>query len=86
MTIEQVSQLLFALGGVSISVIGYFLRSALNELKDVKERCISTNTRLDVLERDYSLQLKYLNEKFDNLADAVDELTREIKVLNQKMK
>lgn len=78
--------LLTVIGGVMLSIIGYFLRSTMEELKDVKKVTYLTSTKLEVLERDYLLQVKYLNDKFDHLTDSMAELTKEIKILSQKIK
>lgn len=83
MTIEQ---LLFAMGGVSISVIGYFLKSALNEVKEVKDMAVETRTKFEVLEAEYRLQVIHLTTKIDDLTDSISELTKEIKELNRNKK
>ena len=83
MTIEQ---LLFALGGISISVIGYFLKKTLNELEKIKVVAYETKNKVAVMENDYMNKINVLNDKFDDLKEVIKDLTIEIKQLNQRMK
>lgn len=82
----MVLTILTAIGGIMLAIIGYFLKSTMEELKEVKKVTYLTSTKLEVLERDYLLQVKYLNDKFDDLSDSMAELTKEIKILSQKIK
>lgn len=79
-------ELLFAGGGVGMSIITYFLKTALNELKSVKEMVIDTRQKLAVLETDYINKVASLNEKIDDLQDVIKELTHELKEYNNKVK
>lgn len=74
------------IGGIMLTIIGWFLRQTMMELKEVKILATTTSTKLEVLQRDHDLQLQYLGERFDDLYDAVKDLTSEIKELNKKMK
>ena len=78
--------ILTGIGGIMLAIIGYFLKSTMDELKEVKKVTYMTATKLEVLERDYMLQLKHLNTKLDDLTDVVTDLTKEIKNLNEKVK
>jgi peptidoglycan hydrolase CwlO-like protein len=82
----MIEQLLFALGGLSISIIGYFLKQSLNDIKSVKEVVYENKSKLSVLENDYMNKINRLNEKFDMLAENIKDLTEEIKSLNNKIK
>jgi hypothetical protein len=82
MTIEQ---LLFGLGGISISVIGYFLKRTLDELERIKGVAYDNKSRLNVIEVDYLNKINTLNDKFDDLKDVIKDLTLEIKELNKRM-
>ena len=82
MTIEQ---LLFALGGVSISIISFFLKRTLNELEKIKEVAYDTKNRLNVLENDYTNKVHQLNEKIDDLQEVIKELTHELKTFNKEI-
>lgn len=82
----MVEQLLFAMGGISISIIGYFLKRTLNELEKVKVVAYESKNRLNVIEVDYLNKINTLNEKFDDLKDVIKDLTIEIKELNKKMR
>ena len=55
----------------------------MDELKDVKKVAYGTATKLEVLERDYFIQVKMLNEKFDNLSEDIKDLTCELRTWNK---
>jgi peptidoglycan hydrolase CwlO-like protein len=74
------------MGGISISVIGYFLKKTLSELEKIKEVAYDTKNRLNVLENDYSNKVSQLNEKIDDLQHTIKELTHELKEFNKKVK
>lgn len=78
--------ILTLIGGIMVTIIGWFLRQTMSELKEVKILATTTSTKLEVLQRDHDLQLEYLGDRFDDLQDAVKDLTSEIKELNKKMK
>lgn len=80
-----VAELLLALGGISISIIGYYLKTTLNELRDVKNIANENRTKIEVMEVDYLNKVNNLNDKFDRLFDAVRDLTIEIKILNKEL-
>jgi uncharacterized protein YoxC len=79
-------ELLTVIGGIMLSVIGFFLKRTMDELKEVKIVAYKTKTKVEVIEKDYINKVENLNEKFDMLYDAVKELTTEIKTLNQRMR
>jgi len=85
MTMDTMS-VLTIIGGLSFSVIGFFLKRTMDELRDVKLLANSTSTKLEVLQRDHDLQIQYLGERIDDLFDAVRDLTVEIKELNKTLK
>lgn len=80
-----VQELLLMMGGISISIIGYYLKTTLNELKEVKGIAYENKTKIEVIEVDYLNKVNNLNEKFDKLFDAVKDLTTEIKALNKEL-
>ena len=80
----MIEQLLFILGGVSISIIGYFLKKTLDELEKVKTISYENKNRLSVIENDYLNKVANLNDRFDLLYDAMKDLTNEIKELNRR--
>lgn len=77
--------LLTGIGGIMLAVIGFFLKKTMEELKEVKILANTTSTKLEVLQKDHDLQIQYLGERFDALYEAVKDLTKEIKELNQKI-
>lgn len=80
----MIEQLLFILGGISISIIGYFLKRTLDELEKVKVISYENKNRLSVIENDYLNKVANLNDRFDLLYDAMKDLTNEIKELNKR--
>lgn len=80
----MIEQLLFILGGISISIIGYFLKKTLDELEKVKVISYENKNRLSVIENDYLNKVANLNDRFDLLYDAMKDLTNEIKELNKR--
>lgn len=74
------------IGAILIAVIGYFLKSTMEELKQFKNMTIETKTKLGLLELDHQNKYNHLNEKIDALYDAIKDLTLEIKDLNKKIK
>jgi predicted nucleic acid-binding Zn-ribbon protein len=74
------------IGGVMLSVIGYFLKSTMDDLKGVKTISFETKSKLALLENDSSNKYNNLSEKFDDLKGALIDLTKEIKELNKRVK
>ena len=70
--------------GLSITIIGYFLKQTMSDLKSVKEISYETRSKLNVLENDYINKVEALNNKFDMLNDSIRELTKEIKNMTRK--
>jgi len=81
----QVQEILLGLGGISISIIGYYLKSSLSELKSVKELTNENRLKIEVIEVDYLNKVDNLNDKFERLFEAVKDLTAEIKALNKEL-
>ena len=71
------------IGGLSISIIGYFLKQTMADLKSVKEISYDTKAKLSVLENDYINKIAQLNNKFDILNESIKELTKEIKNISR---
>jgi peptidoglycan hydrolase CwlO-like protein len=75
-------EVLTFVGGLMVSIIGYFLKRTMDELKDVKQITYKNQTKIEVMETRFS----NIDEKMDDLKDAVKELTQEIKQLNLRTK
>ena len=82
----EMMELLTAIGGVMMAIIGFFLRQTMQELKDIKEVAYRTKTKVEVLENDYLNKVDSLNLKFDLLYNAIDKLTDKIEELNKRIK
>ena len=85
-TATIILSLLFFVGSLSISIIGYFLR---NTMDDVKQNAIlsqKTQSELDVLKTDHKNKHEFITEKFDDLKDVIIKLTDKIEELTAKIK
>ena len=78
--------LLTVIGGVMLSIIGYFLKKTMEDLKSVKEMAYDNKSKLELLQNDYNNKHSNLTEKFDELKLTMTELIKEIKALNQRIK
>lgn len=74
------------IGGLMLTVIGYFLKGTMDELKEIKVLSYKTKSDLELLKNDHINKYANISEKFDSLKDAVVELTKEIKELNKRSK
>jgi hypothetical protein len=66
-------------------IVGYFLKSTMNELKSVKETCYETKTKVQMIEVDYLNKLDNQNQRFDMLNQTMRDLIQEIKALRDKI-
>jgi hypothetical protein len=82
----EVIDILTLIGGVMLSIIGYFLKSTMDDLKSVKSVSFETKNKLALLENDSINKYNNLSEKFDDLKGALIDLTKEIKELNKRVK
>lgn len=74
-----------SLFGLAISIIGYFLKQTMDDLKVTMKQTNDNTNKLSLVELDYLNKHSNLNEKFDNLNASVKELTFEIKALNREI-
>lgn len=72
-------------GGSMIAIISYFLKRTMDEIKEIKDMSLGTKSKVEILESQSVLQIKYLNEKFDNLSNNMKDLTTEIKSLRNEL-
>lgn len=79
-------EILTFIGGVMLSIIGYFLRNTMKELQECKRVTYKIETEVKVLQNDYANKVVHLNEKMDTLADSIKELNDNLKELNKKIK
>lgn len=84
--ITVVLSFLLFVGGVVVSIIGYFLRKTMDEQKETKDAAILIRKDLDVLKKDHENKHESLTEKFDDLKDSIVVLTNEIKHLTSRIK
>ncbi len=77
-------ELLVAIGGIMLSIVSYFLKSTMDDLKSVKLLSYETKNKLDILQNDHINKHANLTDKFDELKQALNELTKELKELNKK--
>lgn len=79
-------ELLTLIGGLGISIISYFLKQTMDDLKKVKEVAYETKTKVEVLETEYMNKIERLNEKFDMLYNAIEKLSDKIENLQKVIK
>ena len=82
----EVIDILTLIGGAMLAVIGYFLKSTMDDLKAVKVLSYETKSQLDLLKNDHINKYANITDKFDELKSAVVDLTKEIKELNKRTK
>lgn len=78
--------ILTMIGGLMLSVIGYFLKETMSDLKSVKSTTFETKNKLALLENDSINKYNNLSDKFEDLKGALIDLTKEIKDLNKRIK
>ena len=80
-----VPEFILILGGLGVSVIGYFLKQTMQELKDIKKVAYKNATKIQVIETDYLNKIDSLNNRIEMLYKAIDNLTTKIDDLNKNM-
>jgi len=80
----DIMTILTAIGGMMLTIIGYFLKSTMDDLKAVKLLGYETKNKLDILQNDHINKNANLSDRFDELKTALNELTKELKELNKK--
>lgn len=81
----EMLDLLTLIGGVMLSVIGYFLKRTMDELKEVKVIAYENKTKIKVLETDYVNKIDSLNQRMDLLYNSIEKLTNKIEQLNNRL-
>lgn len=72
-------QFLYVIGGIMITIIGYFLKETMDDLKELKKQYSSTKGELDIFKNDFTNKHTQMSDKFDELKDAMYDLTQELK-------
>lgn len=72
-------QLLYTIGGILISIISYFLKETMDDLKELKKQYAVTKNELDVLKNDHVNKNSQLSKDIVDLKDVVYDLTQELK-------
>ena len=70
---------------IAVAVIGYFLKDTMNELKTVKSQAADNRASLEILKVDYANKFEHLTEKVGELKETLNDLIKEISVLNKSM-
>lgn len=71
--------------GIAVSLLGFFLKSTMDDLKTFMKMTNENSAKLSLIENDLLNKTKHLNEKFDDLNLSVKELTQEIKSLSREI-
>ena len=82
-------EIVYFIGTIVISVLGYFLKGTMDDVKFMKkdiERVKTDNVKqqgeINMLRQDNSSKFETLDDKIDELKETLKELTKEIKALN----
>lgn len=82
-------QVIYFIGSVVISILGYFLKGTMDDVKFMKkdiERIKTDNVKqqgeINMLRQDHLSKFENLDDKIDELKESLRELTKEIKTLN----
>lgn len=78
-------EILTFVGGAMLSIIGWFLKKTMEDLKQVKELSYENKNQIDLLKLDYANKFHNITEKFDELKLTMSELIKEIKELNKRI-
>lgn len=70
---------------ILIAIIGYFLGQTMNDIKEMKKSFIEVERKVSVIENDYLNKHKNLSDRFDELNNAVKDLTKEIQILSKEI-
>ena len=81
----EMIDLLTVIGGLMLSVIGYFLKRTMDELKEIKTVTYESQTKIKVLENDYVNNIESLNQRIDMLYNSIEKLTDKIEKLSSKI-
>ena len=82
-------QVVYFIGSVVISVLGYFLKGTMDDVKFMKKEIEMVKTdnvkqqgEINMLRQDHMNKINSLDDKIDELKETLKELTKEIKSLN----
>lgn len=73
------------IGGILLTIIAYFLKATMNDLKETKELSLKTKSELDILKNDHTVKHDHMSENFNRLESAIKDLIVEIKELNKEI-
>lgn len=90
-------QLFYWLGGIGLTVVGYFVKSTIDDLKKHKEKTdmeiekLKENSainkgKIEVLENDHNNKYNHLSQKLDEVYQMLRDLIIEVKDINKRMK
>lgn len=90
-------ELFYWLGGIALTIIGYFLVTTMNDLKQhrtntdtqiekLKENSAANKSKIELIERESNLKYYHLNQKLDELYSMLKDLIIEVKDINRRIK
>jgi hypothetical protein len=71
--------ILMFIGTMLFSIIGYFLKITMDDLRGVKDMTIQTKSELDILKNDHTNKYEKLTEKVDDIREDIKEVKELIK-------
>ena len=80
------SALVMLIFGVLISIIGYFLKNTMDDLKDVQNMAQETKIELGLVKLDTKNKYDNLLEKFEQLFETNKEIISELKQIKNKIR
>lgn len=88
----NIEPFLYPIFGGFLSVLGYFLRETMADMKKTKERLLDlklevgkNKSELEVLKNDHINKHDALNMRFDELKEVMKDLSHEIKSLTMEI-
>lgn len=67
--------------GILFGALSYFLKDVIDDVKELKKQYANTKNELDVLKNDFVNKHNSMSDKFEELKDAMYDLTKEVKSL-----
>lgn len=75
----EANTVILGVNGVLLTIIGYFLVQTMNKLNNTSEKADRTANDIALLKQETSLKHDRLEEKLDDLKNAIVGLTNELK-------
>lgn len=81
----ELTNIIILIISLLLGIVGYFLKGAMNDIKETKKMTTELRSEVDILKTDYHINYDNLNDKVDDLKKSVADLVNEIKDLNKNI-